>query len=86
MREGEATKYAMSRKLPPTPKAIASSIHCLEWLGLIEKVPSKSRSKPYRLTSRAKELLGKTLDAWPSWLTVSSAGSYPGGHESPVRG
>lgn len=72
-REGQASKFAMSRKLPPTPKAIASSVHCLEWLGLIERVPSSSRSKPYRLTSVGKDLLAKPLDAWPSWLTVSSS-------------
>ena len=77
MREGEATMYAMSRKLPPTPKAIASSIHCLEWLGLVERAATRLYSKPYRLTILGRGLLAKPIDAWPSWLTVSLEGAPP---------
>lgn len=75
MRGGEATEYALSRKLPQTPKAIASSIHYLEWLGLIEKVPNSSDSRSYQLTNRSKELLAKPLDAWPSWFAISPSGT-----------
>ena len=72
-RDGEATEYMLARKLPQTQKAIAKSIHCLEWLGMIEHLPSGTRSRPLRLTELGKELLAKPLDAWPQWLAISTS-------------
>jgi DNA-binding HxlR family transcriptional regulator len=72
--EGPATKYAMTRSLHPAPSGIKSSVRCLEWLGLIERVPGDSVSKPYHLTEQGKALVSQPLNAWPLWLAIQSQG------------
>ena len=68
--ESQATKYAMSRELHPTAKGIRSSVEWLECLGLIERDPGHSHSKPYRLTDQGRALVNSPLRTWPRWLVV----------------
>ena len=68
--ESEATKYAMSRELHPTANGIRNSVDWLEWLGLIERVPGHSQTKPYRLTEQGRALVNSPLRTWPRWLVV----------------
>lgn len=71
-RTGEATKYAMSRRLPTTRKGIASSVRCLEWLGLIEEAPSDSISKPYCLTELGRDIVARPIEDLPVWVKIPS--------------
>ena len=88
--EGQATKYAMAREVHPTANGIRSSVEWLEWLGLVERVPGPSRSKPYRLTEQGGELVNSPLRTWPRWLIVRRSRT-PGlhrihGREDPDKG
>lgn len=76
-RIGEATKYAMSRRLPTTRKGIASSVRCLEWLGLIEEAPRDSTSKPYCLTELGRDIVARPIRALPAWVRIPSSSVTP---------
>ncbi len=68
--ESQSTAYSMTRQLHPSPNGIKSSLRKLEWLGLIERVPGGSVSKPFCLTEQGKTLMERPLRAWPLWLTL----------------